>query len=570
MSLIIRCSYVLIVLAGTLPSLRADDDKLVREGIELLQAGEFERALVKFKDAQIENPGSTELHFNIGLTQYKLERWEDAERSFGHAILSPDQKIERRAAFHLGNCKVKQGKYPDALKWYNRALELDPDDEDAKINRAWTTRKIKELAKKQKEQSEKQEQERRLIEKLGEIVKLQTAAHLVTRSVLRSQGAELNPTAAESLAPVLDAIEVNEQLKEAGPEVLDPVLDQSATAQGDILEKTRALVAEMDERIKLAGEGGGPGAPPGQAQPDPEIGKIRLAQPHALGAIPFLEGAVSAAADQRSWTDLHAAQERALVKLLAALNELLDELTRIIQDEVQLLKDTSALQAEGQGADAIDAEELRDRGAELGLRQDELRERTTAFARAVEQQLMTMQQQGANPQAVQPGQVPEEQQQKMQEALGHLTQAGAKMSEASRELETPELPIAIELETQAVEELVKARAALSPPQQQSSQGEQGDENKDDSEQDPQKNEGEQDEREESANERNAQQGEDDKPQEGEEGGEPDEGKGEEQQLSDDQAERMLERMRQRERDRRREDRAAKPGSRGRSRAKKDW
>jgi len=47
--------------------------------------------------------------------------------------------------------------YREAAKYYKRAMELEPEDVDAKINYEFVTRKIKE-AEQQKQQQQNQEQ----------------------------------------------------------------------------------------------------------------------------------------------------------------------------------------------------------------------------------------------------------------------------------------------------------------------------------------------------------------------------------------------------------------------------
>ena len=77
----------------------ASEGDKVKKGLELMRAGDFDGALAKFRDAQIEHPASYELHFNIGMALYKLQRWEDARGSFESATFSRNQDIEKTAVF---------------------------------------------------------------------------------------------------------------------------------------------------------------------------------------------------------------------------------------------------------------------------------------------------------------------------------------------------------------------------------------------------------------------------------------------------------------------------------------
>lgn len=578
-------SVVLIVLACGLAA-AADDG--ARRGVELLRAGDYEAALVALRDAQIENPDSPWLHFNIGLALYKLERWDEASTAFSSALFARDPDIEKRAELHLGNCAFQQGKLKEALDHYNRALVLDEGFENAKVNREFVTRKLKELARKKKDQQEEQEKQRKIIEKLQELIKEQVALHAGVRRAMAQGGTSLAPTSIEEFAGDLDFEMPEDAVEERTEEDDEKILVAVGEQQEAALAKLRELLVEVRAKIEAGkaagGQPGAPGAaptPPAGAPPvDPaEVAKLEKAVPFLAAAEPAMDRARTGALESLRWPAVHAGQEEALAQLLKALRELLDELTKIIQDQVQLLKGMAGTAAAAMTPDEtrrLEGDALLDSCVQHASTEEKLRERTTAFAMGVEQQLEMMRQQAtpdptsSAPQpGTHPGQVPEEQLKRIEKAVSHLNKATVEMETTETQLEVPAVEESLGAGQRALEELIKARAMLSPPQEQQDKNQKGDQGEQDKEQE--KQDGEDQEK----PDENKKEGEDEgKPDQGGEGSEEESEQKEqkEQRMSEEQARKMLEQARQGERDRRREEREKAKRARGvrRGGVKKDW
>jgi len=129
-----------------------------REGESLYCKKKYGQALNRFIDAQIESPEDARLKYNIANTHYKMKNYEEAVKSYlDVASTARDISLEEKVYFNLGNCFYKQGKLPEAVTYYKKALELDPNDQDAKYNLEFVREEIKRRINEAKKRQEKQQ-----------------------------------------------------------------------------------------------------------------------------------------------------------------------------------------------------------------------------------------------------------------------------------------------------------------------------------------------------------------------------------------------------------------------------
>ncbi|MDY7095726.1 MAG: tetratricopeptide repeat protein [Acidobacteriota bacterium] len=127
---------------------------------EAYDQGVYDQALQGFVDQQVERPEDPAVAFNIGSSHYQMKDYEAAQRSFAAAALSADPKLQQQAVYNLGNVAFRQGKLEEAVEHYKRALELDPDDQDAKFNLEFVRDEIRRRHEEnQKRQQEQQNQD---------------------------------------------------------------------------------------------------------------------------------------------------------------------------------------------------------------------------------------------------------------------------------------------------------------------------------------------------------------------------------------------------------------------------
>lgn len=124
-------------------SQRADDAvALLREGTEryphaavlfnnlsaaLDRQRMYPEALAAAERGAVEEPGIAQLHKNIGDALYRSGRFDEAYDAFQRAVKFNEQ-IGPDAWFKLGNIRLRRNERADAIRCWERALVLDPDN----------------------------------------------------------------------------------------------------------------------------------------------------------------------------------------------------------------------------------------------------------------------------------------------------------------------------------------------------------------------------------------------------------------------------------------------------------
>ena len=128
---------------------------------EAYAAGAWDQAVQGFVDRQVERPDEPALALNLGSSYYKMRDFESADEAFGRAALAADPELRQEALYNLGNSAYRQGRLEEAVELYRGALELDPDDEDAKFNlefvRDEIRRRLEEARQRQQQQQQQQQ-----------------------------------------------------------------------------------------------------------------------------------------------------------------------------------------------------------------------------------------------------------------------------------------------------------------------------------------------------------------------------------------------------------------------------
>src|SRR5882724_3499676 len=101
--------------------------------------------------------------YNDGVTAYHSNDFARAATLFESATASPDRALQQRALYNLGNTSYRlgEGRAPQAqqlwqraIKSYESALALDPNDDEDKFKHDLVKKKLEELKKQQQQQNQ--------------------------------------------------------------------------------------------------------------------------------------------------------------------------------------------------------------------------------------------------------------------------------------------------------------------------------------------------------------------------------------------------------------------------------
>jgi len=121
------------------------------KGRKAYESGKYDEARAYYEHVLNNRKNDAAAQFGLGATAYKQQDMEIATRSLNAVKNSDDPSLAAKALYNLGNMFRDQQKMAESLAMYRKALELDPMDEDAKINY--------ELLKQVIEQQQTEEQE---------------------------------------------------------------------------------------------------------------------------------------------------------------------------------------------------------------------------------------------------------------------------------------------------------------------------------------------------------------------------------------------------------------------------
>ncbi|MGD8278324.1 MAG: VWA domain-containing protein [Gemmatimonadota bacterium] len=134
----------LLLLAGLTLSLSAAGIGDVERGNRLFRKGRYAEAVEAYQSALAAGSNSPELRYNLGTAYLRLGRYDEAEENFRAALDAVDPSLRQRTYYNLGSRFLEAARSGNseeagallgaAVDAYQRALRLEPGDEQAKWN----------------------------------------------------------------------------------------------------------------------------------------------------------------------------------------------------------------------------------------------------------------------------------------------------------------------------------------------------------------------------------------------------------------------------------------------------
>ena len=169
----LKIILVFFCLLGIISSVEAKStDKSVRDGNKFFKEGDYASSIKEYNQALEKNLQSDVLNFNLGTALYKKGDYDAATDHLEQSLLSDKSDIKEKAHYNLGNTLYQFGikhendnlqnaisSLEKSLTHYERALELDMKDRDAKDNQEFVKKELDRLKKKQKDQQSQKNQQ---------------------------------------------------------------------------------------------------------------------------------------------------------------------------------------------------------------------------------------------------------------------------------------------------------------------------------------------------------------------------------------------------------------------------
>lgn len=122
---------------------------------ELYRQGRFTEAEKEYAREDMDSPKDVRYRYNRGCAAFQNSDYKGAEAAFSSVLRrTEDREVRYKAAYNLGNTAFKQGDFESAVSHYGRAIQYDPENEDARYNMELALREVEKLKKKKSEEQE--------------------------------------------------------------------------------------------------------------------------------------------------------------------------------------------------------------------------------------------------------------------------------------------------------------------------------------------------------------------------------------------------------------------------------
>ncbi|BBO76873.1 hypothetical protein DSCW_42900 [Desulfosarcina widdelii] len=141
------------------------------QGIEAYQAGDYEKALKHFVDAQLQTPDKAESLYNVANGYYKTGNFDAAVDHYKKVLETEDKVLKQKAEYNLGNAEFRRGDAKAAIEHYKAALALDPDDKMSKENLEFVQKMLEQQQNSddpQKDQKDRQQDQKQNQDQQGQ------------------------------------------------------------------------------------------------------------------------------------------------------------------------------------------------------------------------------------------------------------------------------------------------------------------------------------------------------------------------------------------------------------------
>ena len=129
------------------------------KGKKAYKEGHYDEARIYYEHVLKNRKKDDGAQYGLGVTAYQQKDMETAARALNNAMNSDNKSLASKAMYNLGNMFRDQQKMEESLALYRKAIELDPTDEDAKVNYELLKQVLQQQEQQQQQDEQNQEQE---------------------------------------------------------------------------------------------------------------------------------------------------------------------------------------------------------------------------------------------------------------------------------------------------------------------------------------------------------------------------------------------------------------------------
>ncbi|HEY4154948.1 MAG TPA: tetratricopeptide repeat protein [Puia sp.] len=124
-------------------------DALIRKGNRYYKAQDFDQSKANYEKALKQSPGNVNANFNLGNAEFRKNDFERAAAGYDEVLKgNTDTKTREDGWYNKGVAMIKQKKLDESIDAWKHALELNPEDQEARDNL------VKALLEKKKQQQQ--------------------------------------------------------------------------------------------------------------------------------------------------------------------------------------------------------------------------------------------------------------------------------------------------------------------------------------------------------------------------------------------------------------------------------
>lgn len=148
----VRILILLVLLSGVAQAITPWERYSITQAIGQGAWETSEQLFRKLKETHLPAEQAAQVDYNLGLSLYHQEKYDDALPLFESAAKSQDEVLKAKALYNQGNSLFKMEKLDEAKAAFENALLTNPDDDDTRHN-------IEVILKKQQDQKNQQNQD---------------------------------------------------------------------------------------------------------------------------------------------------------------------------------------------------------------------------------------------------------------------------------------------------------------------------------------------------------------------------------------------------------------------------